>query len=329
VSLSMTHGELGDIAAAIRPYIHRTPLWYSRTLSERAGCRVHLKAELFQKTGSYKPRGMLWALMSLTSEAKSRGVITFSAGNAAQGLAYAAKLLKIKATVVMPAAASQAKAAATREYGAEVIMFGSPQECLAHCRTLAAERGLTFISSYDDITLMKGHATLGLEVLDDLPSTRAMYVGIGGGGMAGGLALAADALGNAVELHGVEPKGAAAMCQSLEAGHPISLTSASSVADGLAAPSSGELCFPLVRDRFTRVQAVSDDKIMNAMALLMERCKLFAEPAGAASLAGLLEDQGSFAETDDVVCVVSGGNIDLQRLIALTAPQHTDRRELA
>jgi len=306
--------DLGQVRAAIMPHLHRTPLHYSRTLSELAGCRVHLKQELFQKTGSYKPRGMLWALMQLGPERLKKGVITFSAGNAAQGLAFASRLLTAKATIVMPATASPAKAQATRDYGAEVILHGNARECLEHCRALATEHGMNFISSYDDLDLMSGHATLGAEILEDVPDARAIIVGIGGGGMAGGLALAAQALAHPVRLFGVEPTGAAAMKLSLEAGRPIKLDAVDTIADGLAAPTAGEHCFELVKRRFEEVLLVEDAAIATAMKLLMSRCKLFAEPAGAAALAGLLTLSGKFAARDDVVCVVSGGNLDFERL---------------
>jgi threonine dehydratase len=308
---------LREVQAYTAPFLHQTPMQLSRTLSEIAGCRVHLKLELFQKTGSYKPRGMLWALHSLSPEQRTRGVITFSAGNAAQGLAYAARLRGAKATVVMPATASPTKAQATRDYGAEVILFGDPHECLAHCRQLGEERGLTFISSYDDLSLMTGHATLGLEILDTAPYAKAIFVGIGGGGMAGGLVLAAEALGHPVSLIGVEPSGAAAMHESLRVGRAIQLDRIDTLADGLAAPAAGGACFDLVSRRFERVDLVSDSAIVAALKLLMTRCKVFAEPAGAAALAGLLARTQDFKPEDDVVCIVSGGNLDLTRLKAL------------
>src|SRR6185437_16195436 len=274
--ISLSRSDLGTVRDTIMPHLHRTAVRHSRTLSALAGCRVHLKEELFQKTGSYKPRGMLWALRQLDEERLQRGVITFSAGNAAQGLAFAARLAGTKATVVMPATASPIKAQATREYGAEVILYGTPKECLEHCRSLAETRGLSFVSSYDDVDLMAGHATLGLEILEDLPTVRAIVVGIGGGGMAGGLVLAAQACSHTVRLVGVEPTGAPAMKRSLEAGKPVRLESVNTIADGLAAPGAGERCFELVRKRFEEVVLVEDPAIVEAMKLLMSRCKLFA-----------------------------------------------------
>jgi threonine dehydratase len=316
-SVTTSMATLTTARTGIMPHLHRTPLWRSEMLSALAGCEVWLKAELFQKTGSYKPRGMLWALMNLEPEVAARGAITFSAGNAAQGLAFAGRILGIDTKVVMPATASPAKAAATRGYGAEVVLFGTPQECLAHCLETAEREGRRFISSYDDEALMTGHASLGLEVLEDCPDAAAIFVGIGGGGMAGGLAMAAEAAGHHVELIGVEPAGAPAMHRSLEAGQAVHLDKVSTIADGLAAPTAGERCLAWVQKRFSSVEIVEDDGIAAAMRLLMTRAKLFAEPAGSAALAGLLGSGRRFRPTDKVVCIVSGGNIDTERLATL------------
>lgn len=309
--------RLREARDRIAPYVHRTPLWPSRTLSALAGCQVYLKAELFQKTGSYKPRGMLWKLHNLTPAEREAGAITFSAGNAAQGLAYAAALTGTRATVVMPESASPIKAAATRGYGAEVILRGNAAECLAHCRELSRERGLTFVSSYDDAALMEGHASLGLELIEDLPELAAVFVGIGGGGMMGGLAMALEASGSQARLIGVEPEGAPAMKQSLERGEAVTLASVSTIADGLAAPSAGRLCFALAQRRLEKVVLVDDGRIADAMRLLMARAKLMAEPAGAAALAGLLRGDHGLLASQHVVVVVSGGNLDFERLKGL------------
>lgn len=309
--------RLQHIAAAIGPHTHRTPLWHSTTLSDMTGVEVYLKAELFQKTGSYKPRGMLWSLLSMTPEQRARGVITFSAGNAAQGLAYAGKLLGAPVTVTMPATASPTKAQATRDYGANVILHGNAQECLAKCRQIAAERQLTFVSSYDDQALMEGHATLGLELVEDLGEFDAVIAGVGGGGMLGGIALALQACNSRAELIGIEPEGAPAMRRSFEAGHAVSLDSVDTIADGLAAPSAGARCFDIARPRTREIALVNDQEIADAMRLLMGRCKLYAEPAGSAAVAGLLSGRVQLRRGATVVCVVSGGNLDFQRLKAL------------
>lgn len=303
-----------DVRAAhsfLKEHIHRTPLVRSASLSEMTGHEVFLKLELFQKTGSYKPRGMAWAIHNLSPEQRERGVITFSAGNAAQGLAWAAAKQGVKSCVVMAASANPTKVAATQGYGAEVLLHGTPPEAAMFCEEVAAERGLTFISSYDDPVLMAGHASLGLEIVEDLPDVTDIFVGIGGGGMAGGLVRALDETGCAARLHGIEPEGAAAMTMSLDRGEAVRLGAVSTLADGLAAPSAGTLCFDLVRRRFASVRTVQDDDILAAMRLLMQRCKVMAEPAGAAALAGLLGASSADLAGDRIVCVVSGGNVDL------------------
>ncbi len=296
------------------PHLHRTPLWHSRALSAMLEKEVHLKAELLQKTGSFKPRGMLNKLMSLDEAQRRAGVITFSAGNAAQGLAYAAGILGVEATVAMPAHASPTKAQATRDYGGEVVLHGDIAECYDMCMKLVEERGLTFISSFDDVALMTGHASLGLEVLEDLPEADAVFVGVGGGGLIGGVAMALRGMGSEAMIVGVEPEGAAAMSRSLEAGAPVKLERVETIADGLGAPFAGEHTYAVVKEHVDRVVVVSDRQIRVAMKLILERCKLMAEPAGAAALAGLMFARVELPQGAKVACIVSGGNIDLDRL---------------
>src|SRR5258708_325233 len=231
---------------------------------------------------------MLGALEEMTGVGRIRGVGTYSAGNAGQGLAYAAGLLGMKCCVVMPVSASPIKAEATRGYGAEVIMSGNTVDCQAHCQSLVAERGMTFVSPFDRRSLMIGHASMALEIFEDLPDTTAIVVSMGGGSLAGAIALAGRAIERDARLIGVEPHASAVIYHSLAAGRPIKLEPAATVADGLAAPHAGEHCFEVIRDSFEDVVCVSDAEILEAMRLLMTRCKLFAEPAGAAPLAGVL-----------------------------------------
>lgn len=306
--------DLERARRAISPHIHRTPLLHSTTLSEMTGLDVYVKAELFQKTGSYKPRGMLWALMQMDPERRARGVTTFSSGNAAQGLAYAAAVVGAKATVVMPKTVSPVKLQATRAYGAAVVLKPTAAECLQYCLDLERDEGVPYQPSYNHDDLMTGHSSLGLEILEDLPDVDAIFVGIGGGGMAGGTAKAKAACESHVMLMGVEPEGAPAMRRSLDAGHAVKLERVNTVADGLSPPNAGELCYALVRDWFSDVVLVPDEEIIAAMKLLMSRCKVFAEPAGSAALAGLLASKERFEPGSKVVCVVSGGNLDLDRL---------------
>lgn len=311
----MTARETIDEARrTIASHLHRTPIHSSRFLSELVGREVLLKAELFQKTGSYKPRGMIWALSQFSATQRSAGAITFSAGNAAQGLAYAGAALGIATVVVMAEAANPTKVAATKSYGGEVILHGTPQQAAQLCLDVAAERGLTYLSSYDDDNLMTGHASLGCEIMEDVPNAAAIVVGIGGGGMAGGLVKAVTAWDCPVALIGIEPAGAPAMTQSLATGAAVRLERVTTIADGLGAPSAGEQCFELVRKRFHDVLLVQDDQIVVAMKHLMQRSKLIAEPAGAAALAGLIAHAAHIPGDGPVVCVVSGGNVDLSLL---------------
>lgn len=305
---------LNEVRTAIAPHIHRTPLWHSRHLSDLLGRETWIKAELFQRTGSYKPRGMLWAMMRLSPEAAARGTITFSAGNAAQGLAYAGGVLGIATTVVMSASANPTKVAATKGYGAKVIQHGTPQEAAQFCLDLAASEGLTYISSYDDDDLMTGHASLGIEIFEDLPNVADIVLGIGGGGMAGGMAKAAIAENHKVRLWGVEPEGAAAMSQSLASGKAVRLPVVSTIADGLAAPSAGEKCYALVKERFEAVHQVNDAQIIEAMKILMARLKIMPEPAACAGLAAALANTGKMGNSGPLVLVISGGNLDLASL---------------
>lgn len=310
----LTIDRLNAVRTALAPHIHRTPLWHSRHLSELLGRETWIKAELFQRTGSYKPRGMLWAMMQLSPEAAARGTITFSAGNAAQGLAYAGNVLGIASTVVMSASANPTKVAATKGYGAKVIQHGTPQEAAQFCLDLAESEGLTYISSYDDDDLMTGHASLGMEIFEDLPGVTDIVMGIGGGGMAGGMAKAAIAQNHKTRLWGVEPEGAAAMSQSLKQGKAVRLPKVSTIADGLAAPSAGELCYQLVKDRFEGVHVVNDQQITEAMKILMSRLKIMPEPAACAGLAAALAQPDSVGRNGPLVLVISGGNLDLASL---------------
>lgn len=308
---------LAAIARTIAPYLHRTPVVHSAFLSKLTGHDVYLKAELFQKTGSFKPRGMLARLLTLTPEERARGAITFSAGNAAQGLAYAGAITKTPVTVVMPEAASPAKAEATRDYGARVVLHGGIAEAYARCMEIKEAENLVFVSAFDDDDLMRGHASLGIEVLTDLPDADAIIVGIGGGGLIGGVALARNAMHARAKIIGVEPTGAAAMTRSLEAGKAVKIDKVQTIADGLGAPFAGERTFPIVRDHVASVVLVSDDEIADAMKVLLARCKLLSEGAGAASIAALINARLGLPTGSRICCVVSGGNIDLPRLKSL------------
>jgi threonine dehydratase len=321
-TLNMPEGrQLVDLQAArerVAPHVLRTPLLHSTALGQLAGCNLWLKAELLQRTGSYKPRGILNRLLALSPEERARGVITVSAGNAAQGLAYAARCLNCPATTVMPENASPAKVEATRAYGAEVILRGSSRDAFALAQELARERGLVFVSPSDDPDVIVGHAAIGLEILEDLPDVDLILVPVGAGGLGAGVLTAMAATGSQVRVVGVEPEGANTMSRSLAAGQPTDLPGPPhTVADGLAYPFGGQHTYPVFRDLAARVVEVPDAAILRAMWLIMTRAKLYAEPSGAAALAGLLTHAEFLRPFRNVVCVVSGGNLDPNLLVQL------------
>ena len=295
--------------------LHRTPLMGSSYLGDQVGHRLQFKLELFQKTGSFKPRGVLNKLHHLAGEERTRGIIGFSTGNHAQALAWAATHAGIPSTVVMPSSSARSKVEATRGYGGEVVL--TEGHLLEISRAIQEERGLVMVHPFDDPLIIAGQGTLGLEILDQIPEVDAVVVGVGGGGLISGIATAIKARKPHVEMIGVEPEGAAAMTQSLERGKPVQLESVETVADGLAAPFAGEHTLAHMQAYVDEVVTVTDTQILEAMALILERCKVVAEPAGAAPLAGLLSGRVRLPDGSTVVCVVSGGNIDRERLKGL------------
>jgi threonine dehydratase len=311
--------ELGDVEAAretIAGRLHRTPTFPSATLGDRTGARVFLKAELFQKTGSFKPRGVLTNLAALTPEERERGVIGISAGNHAQALAWGAAAEGIDALLVMWQGASEAKIAATRGYGAEVdLEAADPTEAFARLDELLERTGRTLVHPFDYPRTIAGQGTVGLELLEDVPTAETVVVPIGGGGLIAGVATAVDGRARVV---GVEPERSPAMHAALEAGEPVPV-SPSSIADGLGAPFAGRHTLEIVRERVERVVLVTEAEIEEAMRFLYTRAKLACEPAGAASTAALLAGKVSLEQGETVVAVVSGGNVVSQTAAAILA----------
>ena len=307
---SLTPHDVERARSVIRDRLHRTPTFSCRSL----GNDVFLKAELFQKTGSFKPRGMLNVLASLTPGQKARGVVTWSAGNAAQGAAFAAAQEGVPCTVFMWASANPTKVAATRSYGAEVdLEAAGPAE--AHERLLehVAKTGQTFVHPFDDPVLQAGHGTLGFEVVEDVPGVETIVVPIGGGGLCAGVASAVDC-----RVVGVEPEVAPTMTAALAAGVPVSIEP-TSIADGLNAPFTGEGTLAVCRELLTEIVLVSDEEIAEGMRFLYTRAKLACEPAGAAAVAAVLAGKVEVAEGRPTVCVISGGNADPQRTAGILA----------
>jgi threonine dehydratase len=311
--------DRGDVEAArdaIAGRLHRTPTFPSATLGERTGARIFLKAELFQKTGSFKPRGVLTNLAALTDGERKQGVIGISAGNHAQALAWGAASEGIDALLVMWQGASEAKIAATRGYGAAVDLEArDPTEAFARLDELVEQTGRTLVHPFDHPRTIAGQGTVGLEVLEDVPDADVVVVPIGGGGLIAGVATAAAGRARVV---GVEPETSRAMAAALEAGDPVPVEPAS-IADGLSAPFAGTNTLKIVRERVERVVLVSDAEIEEAMRFLYTRAKLACEPAGAVSTAALLAGKVPLGAGETVVAVVSGGNVASQTAAAILA----------
>lgn len=309
--------RLREARTRIADAIHTTPLLHSATLSERIGAPVWLKCENLQKTGAFKVRGALNRLRTLSDDARARGVATISAGNHAQAVAWAATAAGVRSLVVMPQHASPTKVRASRAYGAEVVLHGDAAAAFVRVRELSDERGLTFVHPFDDDEVVAGHASCGLEILEQCPDVGTIIVPVGGGGLSSGITVAARASDADVDIWGVEPEGAPAMSESLRAGRAVTLDRVDTVADGLAAPMAGELNHEILAGHARGVVLVSDREILSAMRLLLERTKLLAEPAGAAGLAGLLQGRIEWRAGRPIVVVISGGNADLDRLATL------------
>ncbi len=304
--------ELPDILAArdrLAGRIHRTPLLSATSLGAPARVRLFLKAELFQKTGSFKVRGVLNKLLSLDPGQRARGLISLSAGNHAAALAWAATAAGAKATIVMPSSAVRFKIEATRRYGGEVVL--TEGNLLETCLALQHERGLTLVHPFDDPLVMAGQGTVGWEILEDLPDLDWVLVPVGGGGLLSGIAAAVKAKRPRARVIGVEPVGADIVYRSLQAGRPLALEGRpTTVADGLAAPFAGQHTQAQIARDADQVILVEDDAILAALKALAERAKLVAEPAGACALAALLAGAVELPAGSTGAVVVSGGNVD-------------------
>ena len=314
----MTLVSLPELRAArnvIGNRLVRTPLVPSAALSAQTGARVSLKLELFQHTGSFKPRGVLNALESLPPDERARGVVSISAGNHAQALAWAATAIGVASTIVMPATAVRAKVDATRAFGGEVIQ--TEGDLLSTMQEIQKERRLTFVHPFDDPVVIAGAGTLGLEIAEDAPDVSLVVAGCGGGGLLSGVAAAMHAISPATRVIGVEPTGADAMRQSLAKGEPVRLPKLDTIADGLAAPFAGVHTLAHVRAFVSEMVLVDDNDILEGMRVLMRRARILPEPAGAAATAALLDGAFMIQPGEHVVVVVSGGNADPERLRSL------------
>jgi threonine dehydratase len=304
-----------DVVAAretIAGRVHRTPTLTSASLGRELGLPVYLKAELFQRTGSFKPRGVLNKLAMLSPEEKARGVIGISAGNHAQALAYAAALEGVDALIVMWQGASEQKLEATRGYGGTVdLQARDPTEAFDRLHELIDETGRTLVHPFDDPLVIAGQGTVGLEVEDDAPAADLLVVPVGGGGLISGISAAVD-----VRVVGVEPEGSAALHAGLAAGEPVTVRP-ESVADGLNAPFAGANCVEICGARGVESVLVTEKEIEAGFRFLYGRAKLACEPAGAAGVAGLLAGKVPLRGSSAVVVVVSGGNVATETAVAI------------
>jgi threonine dehydratase len=297
--------------------VRKTPLQTSRTFSGLAGTNLFLKLECLQVTGSFKVRGAFVKISRLSEKQAGYGVIAASAGNHAQGVAYAAKIKKIPCTIVMPENASPAKVAATRSYGAKVIRRGANyDDAWEATQEIAKAEGKTIIHAFDDPDIIAGQGTIGLELLQDLPDVDRIYLPVGGGGLASGVAIAVKSRKPDVKIIGVESKAFPAMKESLVKGSLQCTKPGYSIADGIAVKQPGELTREILSKYIEDIVLIDDASIVKTMFLMMERTKLVAEPAGAASLAYLLSNGSSYpgGRSDKVATIISGGNVDMYLL---------------
>jgi threonine dehydratase len=308
--------SLADVEAAaqrLKGKLHRTPCWESTTFSRLCGLPVWLKYENLQRTGSYKIRGALNRILSMPEEARQRGVIAASAGNHAQGLAVAAQMAGVPATIVMPRQAPLAKVAATRGYGANVILIGDAfDEAHAEALRLSEEQNLTYVHPFDETAVMAGQGTVALEMLEDAPDLETLVVPIGGGGLISGMALAAKSRKPGIKVIGVQAKGANSTYLAFHDQYDGPLAHIATIADGLATRAPGVNTLPLIKQYVDDVITVEEEAIAETVVLLMERAKVVAEPAGAVALAAILGRKVS--SNGPIGAVVSGGNIDLNMM---------------
>jgi threonine dehydratase len=301
-----------DIVAArelLRDVISPTPLLHSRVLSEQAGGPVYLKCENLQRTGSFKVRGAYVRIARLSAAERARGVVAASAGNHAQGVAFAAALLGAQATVVMPERAPLPKVEATRAYGASVILHGSSvEDALDEALRFAARTGAVFIHPFDHADIVAGQGTLGFEIIEQCPGVRTILIPAGGGGIAAGVTVAVQSLDPEVRVVGVQVEAVPGLVASFAAGQPVQVVGAPTMADGIAVQRPGDIPFSILAAAATRIVAVSETALARGLLLCLERAKQVVEPAGAAGVAALLADPGTFEPP--IVVVLSGGNID-------------------
>jgi threonine dehydratase len=321
-----------DILAArerLRGVAHRTPVVTSRQFNEAAGCEVYFKCENLQRAGAFKFRGAYNTLASLDDQTRRRGVIAYSSGNHAQAVALSAKLFGVPAVLVMPKDAPKAKAAATRDYGAEIVFFDRYTENrIGIGERIAKERGLTLIPPFDDYRVMAGQGTAALELLEDVPELDDLLVPTSGNGLLAGCAVAARRLCPEIRVYGVEPETGNDTWQSLRRGERVEIEVPRTIADGLQVTAPGELTFPIVRELVADVLLVSDAEMIETIRFVLERMKMLVEPSGVVGAAALRHRKGDFSGRR-VGVIISGGNVDLDKLAGYLSAGATENAEFA
>jgi threonine dehydratase len=300
--------DVRDARERIAPFIHRTPMIESHTLRERIGANVHLKLEMFQKTGAFKVRGAFNRMLALSEAQRKRGVVAVSAGNHAQAVAYAARALNMRAVVLMPESTPLNYLQATEDYGASIVLTDTLADALKLVHRYI-QRGLTYVHPFADRLVIAGQGTLGLEILEDVPEVTDVIVSVGGGGLAGGVALAIKSQRPSVRVWGVETEGAESMAVALSAGRVVQLPRVTSIARTLGAPAVAEETLALAQQYLESVTVVSDASAMAALRFLLERVKVLTEPASSCTLAAADRLRRSFTPDSHVVLVLCGGNI--------------------
>jgi threo-3-hydroxy-L-aspartate ammonia-lyase len=324
-TLAISFDDVRRAAERLRSVAHRTPVATARTLDARVGARVFLKCENLQRGGAFKFRGAYNRLAALTPAERARGVVAFSSGNHAQGVALAARELGVPATIVMPTDAPATKVAATRGYGASVVFYDrATQDREAVARSLADERGLTLVPPYDDPRIMAGQGTAMLELLEDSPDLDLLLAPVGGGGLLSGSAVAARALAPRARIVGVETETSNDWQQSLAAGERIRIPPPATIADGMRTQQPGALTFPVIRALGVEIATVSDEEVEEAVRFLLLRLKLLVEPTGAVPVAALLAGRLGDLAGRRVGVILSGGNVDpdvLCRILDASRPE--------